>query len=77
MRSSIWRDVKLKAFVNFLFDFFIDFKNSTSYEYKSRSAKSGSDQFLPVGIDTNTLPKQMVTNLNVNIAYREVYHLVD
>ena len=27
--------------------------------------------------DTNTLPKQMVTYLNVNIVYQQVYHLAD
>ena len=27
--------------------------------------------------DTNTLPKQMVTYLNVDIVYQKVYHLED
>ena len=49
MRSSIQRDVKVGAFANFLLDFVIDNKNSTSYEYKIKSAKSRA-QFLPMGI---------------------------
>ena len=67
MRSSIKRDVKLKAFANFLFDFFIDL------EYKNKSVNGA----VCIRGDTYTLTKQMVTYLNVNIAYQEVCHLAD
>ena len=42
-------DVKLKAIPNILFDFFKYLKNSTSYEYENKLAKSGA-QFVPTGI---------------------------
>ena len=51
MTSSMQRDVKLKAFANFLFDFFIDLKNSTSYENKNKLTKSGA-QFVPQDVRT-------------------------
>ena len=34
---------------DFLFEFFINLKNLTSYEYKNKLAKSGT-QFVPMGI---------------------------
>ena len=66
--------VKLKVIANFLFDFFTSLKNSPSYKYRNKLARSGA-QFVPKGYQW--LSKQMVIYLNVNIVRQEVYHLAD